>query len=863
LENKVQENTTGGSVSNVIIALPKATGLFYGSVLDNSGNPLPGVVKVYADDQNHGYQSDGYTESNGYYVTAALGLGGGDPWQVNIDNASSFPNYIFSQPNFDTNGGASLNVGQAIQVNFTALLATNQITGYLLDINSNAIPNVGISANATINNTNFQTSSSNTGTNGYYSLNVASGYWSVNVNCPCGGCGGNNNSLPTNYICPNSDNVTVSNNNQVADFTAILATNYISGYLLDNHGSPIAGVGINVGSTNNQMFSSNTGTNGYYAIYVSPGDWSVSVNCPCSGCTGNGFLPTNYLCPNSDNVTVSNNNPVADFTAILATNSISGSLTNNNGSAISGVGITANATISNNAYYQNIDTDGNGHYALNVANGTWSVCVNNCSDCGNGGVLSNIYLSPPCVTVVISNDNGTANFTAIPATNYISGYLTNITGVPITNVGIYADATINGVYYQQGGAQTDGNGHYELNVANGTWSVGVNTCCDCGNGGLSCNYDCSTNQTVVIFNDNGTANFTAIFASYSISGYLKDNNSNAIPNVGIYANTTISNIGFLQNTSTATNGNYSMNVANGTWMVGVNSCSNCGNGLPGIYCPPQNQTVVISNGSGTADFTVQSGSGVTITTTSLPPGQVNSYYDQYLQASSCCSSFTWSIISNSLPQGLTGNPSTGEIYGTPTNAGTYNFTVQVTNCNGHSTNQSLSIYIAPPNCDLQVTTTSLSNATQNAFYRTTLTASCGQPPYTWGLVPGSASLPMGLSLATNGVISGTPIGSGTSQFIVLVIDAASAWNYQLLALTVNASSIPQVIVLTAPEQLGTNQFQFDFNSASGVDYTIQYSTNLKTWTSLVEFSGSGGTETITDPNAGGSTQRFYRVLIVP
>ena len=70
-----------------------------------------------------------------------------------------------------------------------------------------------------------------------------------------------------------------------------------------------------------------------------------------------------------------------------------------------------------------------------------------------------------------------------------------------------------------------------------------------------------------------------------------------------------------------------------------------------------------------------------------------------------------------------------------------------------------------------------------------------------------------------------------------------------------------MIVLTAPEQLGTNQFQFGFNSASGVDYTIQYSTNLKTWTSLLEFSGSGGTETIIDPGAGGSTQRFYRVVV--
>jgi hypothetical protein len=162
---------------------------------------------------------------------------------------------------------------------------------------------------------------------------------------------------------------------------------------------------------------------------------------------------------------------------------------------------------------------------------------------------------------------------------------------------------------------------------------------------------------------------------------------------------------------------------------------------------------------------------------------------------------------------------------------------------------------------LQITTTNLPAATQNASYSTTLTASGGQPPYIWSLVPGSASLPMGLTLATNGCISGTPVNYGANGFIVLVTDATNGWNYQILALTVNASTNAPIIVLTAPERLGTNQFQFTFISASGANYTVQCSTNLKTWTSLMMFSGSGGTETITDLNADGSSQRFYRVVV--
>jgi len=77
---------------------------------------------------------------------------------------------------------------------------------------------------------------------------------------------------------------------------------------------------------------------------------------------------------------------------------------------------------------------------------------------------------------------------------------------------------------------------------------------------------------------------------------------------------------------------------------------------------------------------------------------------------------------------------------------------------------------------------------------------------------------------------------------------------------VNSSTNRPVIILTAPERPATNQFQFSFISASGVSYTIQYSTNLKSWFPVLTINGSGGTETVIDPNAAGSATRFYRVI---
>jgi hypothetical protein len=57
------------------------------------------------------------------------------------------------------------------------------------------------------------------------------------------------------------------------------------------------------------------------------------------------------------------------------------------------------------------------------------------------------------------------------------------------------------------------------------------------------------------------------------------------------------------------------------------------------------------------------------------------------------------------------------------------------------------------------------------------------------------------------------------------------------------------------------EFQFTFNTQSNVNYTIQYSTTLLNWMSVLTFDGYGGPLTIIDPNAAGSSRRFYRIKI--
>lgn len=100
--------------------------------------------------------------------------------------------------------------------------------------------------------------------------------------------------------------------------------------------------------------------------------------------------------------------------------------------------------------------------------------------------------------------------------------------------------------------------------------------------------------------------------------------------------------------------------------------------------------------SGNFDLTIAA--PLQITTSSLINGSVGVAYQQTLIATGGFTPYTWSITQGNLPGDLTLNASTGVISGTPSNAGTSNFTVQVTD-NGSpavSVTASLSITITPP-----------------------------------------------------------------------------------------------------------------------------------------------------------------------
>jgi photosystem II stability/assembly factor-like uncharacterized protein/protocatechuate 3,4-dioxygenase beta subunit len=75
---------------------------------------------------------------------------------------------------------------------------------------------------------------------------------------------------------------------------------------------------------------------------------------------------------------------------------------------------------------------------------------------------------------------------------------------------------------------------------------------------------------------------------------------------------------------------------------------------------------------------------LSITTTSLPPGAVNEVYLAKLKAFGGTPPYRWEITSGSLPPGLSLNPDSGEISGLSTSAGTFDFTVRLTDNAGQT-----------------------------------------------------------------------------------------------------------------------------------------------------------------------------------
>src|ERR1022692_3007266 len=92
-----------------------------------------------------------------------------------------------------------------------------------------------------------------------------------------------------------------------------------------------------------------------------------------------------------------------------------------------------------------------------------------------------------------------------------------------------------------------------------------------------------------------------------------------------------------------------------------------------------------------------------------------------------------------------------------------------------------------------------SSGTIGTPYSGSLSAMHGTPPYVFSVLSGT--LPNGLSLSSNGQVSGTPTVAGSFQFSVTVRDSQSDSDSE--SFTVTISPAPVTIITNSPLPTGT------------------------------------------------------------
>lgn len=179
----------------------------------------------------------------------------------------------------------------------------------------------------------------------------------------------------------------------------------------------------------------------------------------------------------------------------------------------------------------------------------------------------------------------------------------------------------------------------------------------------------------------------------------------------------------------------------------------------------------------------------------LPGGIVDVPYTTTIGVSGGTNPIKCSATANVLPNGLT-LASDCTITGTPVKAGTFTFTVTVTDSStpAKTVTGPETIVIAPP-APLAISG-KMPNAVLNQVYSYSLTATGGIKPYDFTVTSGT--LPAGISMSTDGVFSGTPTAAGARSFTVTVTDNEDP---------AQTASLPLILLVTYPSGPNNNELK--------------------------------------------------------
>lgn len=782
------------------LSLIVATQSISGKIVDaaNTNLGLAGMF-VHAESTNN-LLAIGSTDTNGNFTIRTVA---NSQWKFNVDGAAViFRGYLRLQNSTKVN----TTTGSVANVTVALPKATALFYGSVKTPAGTPLAGVHLYVN---DNSGVYESDPQTDVNGNYTDGVVAGTWQMQVD--------NNNPNFTNYVFSQSDGQT----NLIAgaavrqNFIALLATNYITGYVRDSSNNPIVGVSVYATATfnsTNYQAGTHTDSSGNYSLNVTNGFWSVGVSCSggdsssLDGILGSG----NYNCPPNLSTNVASGGAVVNFIVQPPT-----------------LDVLSYYLVKERDFFQTDATT----LIPNPGYGPFTAYL---------GIVQTTLGSVPTANVTLPTSAGRG----LPAGN---------TAIELQFSEAFADQASMDVTYPTGNYTfnlfTLNNGN-KFPVLNLPTSVYPNT-------PRVSNYPAA--QTINASNSfvlqwdafaGGTTNETIQFLILDGAG----NQLFSSPNPGTdFANS-------LKGTATS-------------FTIPANTIQSGSNYL-GVLIFMKTLSTNLTDYPGAIGKTIASANTtfamtttlvlpLQVTTTSLPNGTNGLAYNQSIQATGGQPPYSWAIPNYSADPPVSLIFATnGVLAGTlATSGGPFYFDVAVTDGAANTAYRTLSLTIInPPLPPLGITNVALPNGNVGAIYSVQLGATGGQVPYgNWQLAVGSAALPAGLGINSSGLISGTPTTNKVSTFKVQVADFNSTTTNKILAITINPKP-----VLSVPTWV-TNRFQMRLTGATGQNYTVQTSTNLSltNWISvLVTNSAATNSFIVTDP-AATNKQRSYRVLIGP
>jgi hypothetical protein len=222
-----------------------------------------------------------------------------------------------------------------------------------------------------------------------------------------------------------------------------------------------------------------------------------------------------------------------------------------------------------------------------------------------------------------------------------------------------------------------------------------------------------------------------------------------------------------------------------------------------------------------------------LSTTRPQPATVEAAYTHTFEATGGKPPYTWSTTSI-LPAGLTLNPATGVISGTPINtaapttAKEYVLSIRATGSNKQSAARNFYLTINPTPPPKIATQTLAPAAGLGDEYFGEITATGGKTPYKF---TADTAPPAGLSLGTDGTLTSIPKTAGTFRFRVRVTGSDTKSSRATVTLVVSDAPSPKITTVSPLNGFVGSVFAHSLNATGGKEpYTWA---KLEKWGSAV------------------------------